>query len=353
MKAIILTLFLIGILFAEQNESFEIIQPKSKTVFNEAFSSIVVKLKKNSKTKKIQISSKNNTYVIEVKKNKKIYCKTIQLDVGENKYTVALYSEKKLLSKKNVDLFYHSEVFEEGVTVPEGYSKNFFHKNSNEKLCSQCHDMNIDNQKLTKENNEKFGKNQKSYDSVFNNVENSNCFECHKSLISRKSSHAPSVNLLCTKCHTGETDVFNKDLKDKSKFLVKDPVDSVCFSCHESKSDEKWYEKRFKHGPVMTGRCTKCHNPHSSNNEFFLKKPIWDLCTTCHDEKAKGKHVLGSFVYARNKGAHPTKDRKDPSRPNRELVCSSCHNPHGSEGYRLLRMKGTSIYGVCKRCHKK
>ena len=132
MKAIILTLSLICILFAKQNENFEIIQPKSKTVFNEAFSSVVVKLKKNSKTKKIQISSKNNTYIIEVKKDRKIYCKTIQLDMGENKYTISLYSEKKLLSKKSVNLFYHSEVFEEGVTIPEGYSKNFFQKLMND-----------------------------------------------------------------------------------------------------------------------------------------------------------------------------------------------------------------------------
>ena len=353
MKAIILTLSLICTLFAEQNKNFEIIQPKSKTVYKEAFSTIVIKLKKNSKIKKIQISSKDDTYLFTVEKKREIYCKILNLKPGNNKYKVTFYSKKSLLYKKDLDLFYNSEVLEEGVIIPDGYTKDFFHKNKNEKLCSKCHDMDNDNKKLAKLNKANFAKNQKSYDLVFDDVKKSNCFTCHKSVVSRKSTHAPSANFLCTKCHSGETSAFNKELKNKSQYMVPDPVDSVCFSCHETKENEKWYEKKYKHGPVMTGRCTKCHNPHSSDNLFFLKKPIWKLCTTCHDEKAKGKHVITSFVFAKNAGAHPTQGRPDPARPGRELVCSGCHNPHGSEGKYLLRMKSNYPFNVCSRCHQK
>ena len=129
------------------------------------------------------------------------------------------------------------------------------------------------------------------------------------------------------------------------------PISKTCMSCHEQV--EKWTMSKYTHGPVNDGRCERCHNPHGSKNEFFLRKNIWDICTTCHAEKANGKHVVSSFVYGRNEGAHPTKDRRDPSRPERELTCSSCHNPHGSSGIYLLRMKGSMPFNVCKRCHKK
>ena len=218
MRFFIIVASLICILFANESKNIKIIQPKDKTIFKEAFVTIVIKLKKNSKTKKIQITSKDDTYLFEVGKKRKIYCKILNLKPGNTQYKVAFYSDKKLLVQKKLDLFYYSEVFEEGVNIPKGYSKNFFHKNKNEKLCSKCHDMNTDEKKLAKLNNARFSKNEKSNDIVFENVEQSNCYDCHKSLISRKSTHAPSANLLCTKCHSGDTSEFNEELKNKSKF---------------------------------------------------------------------------------------------------------------------------------------
>ncbi|MDY0117546.1 MAG: cytochrome c3 family protein, partial [Sulfurimonadaceae bacterium] len=78
------------------------------------------------------------------------------------------------------------------------------------------------------------------------------------------------------------------------------------------------------------------------------------LCVTCHAEKADGKHVVSAIGFRQTStGGHPTKDRKDPARPGRDFTCSSCHNPHGSQGTKLLRMKGSMAFGVCQRCHKK
>ena len=350
MKSLLLTLLLFISLYGK--DSFKIIQPATKSVFNEEFASVVIQITKKSSLTKLIIKNNVDTYTLNIEKNKYVYCKTVKLTTAKNTLFIQSYINTKRIDSKTLHLFHQSEVFENAVLNPKNYSKNYFHNNKNEKLCKQCHNMNTDKKKITKLNNEFFRKNQKQYNSVLNDITKSNCFDCHKSLVSRSNSHSPSVNFVCTKCHTGKVSEFNKELKNKSKYINPDPIDSKCFTCHENK-EETWYKKESKHGPVMTGRCNKCHNPHSSNNLFFLRKPIWDLCTTCHDEKAKGKHVLSSFVYSRNKGAHPTKGRKDPARPGRELVCSSCHNPHGSDGIYLLRMKSKSTYGVCKRCHEK
>ncbi|MDQ1338933.1 MAG: hypothetical protein QG567_82, partial [Campylobacterota bacterium] len=177
------------------------------------------------------------------------------------------------------------------------------------------------------------------------------CYACHKGMINTKNTHAPAANWLCADCHNGNYGEYNMQDQGASKYLVADPVAKTCGSCHDTV--DGWQNSKFGHGPVNDGRCERCHNPHGSDHEFFLRKNIWDLCTTCHAEKANGKHVVSSFVYSRNSGAHPTKDRKDPVRPGRELTCSGCHDPHGSSGIFLLRMKGTMPYGVCQRCHKK
>lgn len=351
MKFILFLTLFITLINAKSN--FQIIEPNNKTIFKEAFVSIIIKLPLNHKIDKILITHKSKKYEIFVKNKRKVYCTVVNLDKAMNNIKIYAFFKKKKVSQKELEVFYQDDIFEEAVEAPANFKKEFFHRNKNEFLCKSCHNMRSDNSLLKKQNNEFFRKNQKSYNKVLNKVEESNCFDCHKSLISRKNKHAPSVNLVCTQCHTGNSSSYNEEDKNKSKYLNPDPIDNACFSCHDTKK-ESWYSKKSKHGPVMTGRCTKCHNPHSSNNLFFMKKPIWDLCTTCHDEKAKGKHILASFVFTRNKGAHPTKGRKDPSRPYRELVCSSCHNPHGSDSFYLLRMEDTtSSYGVCKRCHKK
>lgn len=342
MKYLFFCLFIFINVFA--NQDFKIISPKNHTIYKEAFASIVVNLPTKSLANKIVIKSQNKKYELKINKKRDTYCKNIHLNIGVNKIEVIAYKDKKILKSEFINIFYNSEVFKAGVNIPNEFNINFFHNNKNENSCKKCHNMKKDNNIIKKDGN--------SLLTILDNPKKSNCFNCHKNLLSRKNSHAPSINLACIQCHSGETEYFNKEMNKKSIFIAPDPIDNKCFSCHE-KIKDSWYNKDSKHGPVMTGRCTKCHNPHSSNNEFFLRKPIWKLCTTCHDEKATGKHVLSSFVFGRNKGAHPTQHRKDPARPGRELVCSSCHNPHGSDGIYLLRTQGKSSYSICKRCHQK
>lgn len=360
MRYFFLTILLLISLQAKEKTAFTFLEPNNKQVFQEAFSSIVVNVKKQYAGSLLVIENGTikKTHLINDKLS--TYCQTIPLNVGENLIKVSLYNkESKIIQEKKLKLFYNIEIFKDGVTIPKGYKKEFFHTSKNEKRCKQCHDMTIDKPKSEKNlsNISLSGKQIVDMQKIANvkileDTSQSKCYTCHKQLLSRSNSHAPSINFACIQCHTGETNFFNEDAKNKSRFLAPDPIDMQCKNCH-FKVESKWYKKDSKHGPVMSGRCTKCHNPHSSNHEFFLHKPIWKLCTTCHDEKAKGKHVLTSFVFGRNKGAHPTQGRDDPARPGRELVCSSCHNPHGSDGIVLLRTQEKTAYSVCKRCHEK
>lgn len=332
-----------------KSEPFEIIFPADKSVFDQEYATIVIK-KLDSALKEVNIVVNGEPSIIFKTNDKErgIYCKSIKLKLGSNKILLVGYNKNGDLSNRELNIFHRVEVFEVAVEEPNGYKKNFFHNDKNEKLCISCHNMKKDKKTLQKHLS---AKNEKEFDLV-QNPEESNCYQCHNSITSKKNVHAPTVNYLCTECHIGQTAEFNEEDRSKSKYLAPDPIMNQCFNCHEG-IGKKWFSNTSEHGPLRSGRCNKCHNPHSSDYEFFLRKPIWKLCTTCHSEKASGKHVIGSFVFGRNSGAHPTRGRPDPARPSRELVCSSCHNPHGSNGVYLLRTKGKRPFSVCKRCHKK
>ncbi len=318
--------------------------PKNHSIFDDAFAPLVIKFSAG-KIKNIEINSATGEhFVIKNIPKSGYYCKNIKLKLAENDISVTAHTEDNRTVQKSIKVFYRSEVYERADEAPYGYKKYFFHNSGNEeKSCTKCHDMNPDFKEKSSPQNEF---------QVLENPKDSNCYTCHKVLVSRKNGHAPSVNFMCTVCHNGKTGENNLQEKGKSRYLHPDPIADRCFECHQ-RLEENMVHNRSDHGPTKSGRCNKCHNPHSSPNAFFLRKPIWQLCTTCHAEKTSGKHVISSFVFSRNKGGHPTRGWPDPSRPGRQLVCSSCHNPHGSKGPFLLRTTGSTPFKVCKRCHKK
>lgn len=332
--------------------AFELLSPLPNNIVSESYVSVVIKVNSQLKNTQINIRSENISEIVLVDSKRDVYCKTIKVREGENSIDIDLIENGKITQTKKVKVFYNEDLYATGEKLPIDFRKHFFHQPKQEALCKKCHKM--DEQPRKEIVREKINVKAPGINlvDILKNPEESNCFECHKKLISKKNAHAPSVNLICTECHTGNAGEFNTNVKGQSRFLQPDPISNRCFSCHENVESE-WLSQKFKHGPAMDGRCTRCHNPHSSEEIFFTKKPIWDLCTTCHSEKAVEKHVVSSFVFGRNKGAHPTKGPKDPAREGRELVCSSCHNPHGSNGKYLLRMDGEKPFEVCKRCHTK
>ncbi len=324
---------------AQNNTSIQIIQPENKSRFVGESSTFVIDAKFEEADTIVITQENNKTTTLKVKAQKNTHCKTITLHPGQNIVSVSLYKDEKLVDKIDRDLYFLSELFEGvGEDEAEEYKLRFFHQDAKEKKCASCHDMTSN----IPTNNE-----------ALEDVTKTTCYKCHGGMINTKNTHAPAANWLCLDCHDGKFGEYNMADKGASKYLVADPVAKTCGSCHDTV--DGWQSSKFGHGPVNDGRCERCHNPHGSDNEFFLRKNIWDLCTTCHAEKADGKHVIPQIGFGRvtKDGGHPTRGRKDPVRPGRELTCSGCHDPHGSAGIFLLRMKGTMTYGVCQRCHKK
>ncbi len=330
----------------------KVLRPLDKSLVDEEYLTVVIE-RLDPKVREVRIQ--NGTKVIatiRTDRKRRTYCKTIPLHLGINHLRIHI-AEPDIQGAKEplIDIFVRSEVHEEADEAPPSYTKHYFHTSRNEKHCSKCHNMKPDNTVRLRRPLKNLEHGAQSIH-VLDDPARSHCYNCHKALVSRKNDHSPAVNMLCTICHTGESGEFNTKYAKKSKYLMPDPIAERCFVCHTGLK-KRWYTNKSQHGPLKTGRCDKCHNPHASNYAFFLRKPIYELCTTCHSEKAEGKHVLGSFVFNRNSGAHPLKGRPDPSRPGRNLTCSSCHNPHGSNGIYLLRTNSTNTYSICQRCHKK
>jgi predicted CXXCH cytochrome family protein len=87
----------------------------------------------------------------------------------------------------------------------------------------------------------------------------------------------------------------------------------LCHRCHgEFSSLEAWV-----HGPVATGECLLCHEPHKTKAEFLLKKPVPELCFQCHDVQA----------------VRTAKNHADES----YSTCTNCHDGHAGATKSLLR----------------
>ncbi len=90
-------------------------------------------------------------------------------------------------------------------------------------------------------------------------------------------------------------------------------VPQLCYTCHKEYSAlEAWV-----HGPVATGNCLLCHEPHKAKNASLLRKPVPELCYQCHEEQAiRQIKNHGEASYAR---------------------CTDCHEGHASTARGLLR----------------
>ena len=320
-------LFVFFFLFINLSKGFEILSPLKNSIHNEEFVSISVKLSQEEIENGVSLEFKvgKNFFMFGMNPERDVYCKTLRIKPGKNIVEVIYTDQDGKQKRKTVEIFRYSMLYKGSEEPPAQFEEKPFHIKRNEDRCAECHNMNSLPEEVIPESPEK-----------------SPCYSCHKPITSRKRVHAPAANWACNYCHI---DIGLSYQRYETPF----PISEKCFSCHEF-SEKVWMNKKYVHGPTSTGQCNICHNPHSSNYIFFLKKPIWNLCTSCHAEKASGTHVLAGFVFGKS---HPTRGRPDPSRPGRELVCSSCHNPHASNYRFMFNHDYTGDRYLCQMCHKK
>ena len=112
----------------------------------------------------------------------------------------------------------------------------------------------------------------------------------------------------CTQCHANRRRArFSREVQ-----LVEAPP-QLCFRCHtEYANPSGWV-----HGPVATGECLFCHEPHKTRNAALLTDPVPELCYRCHDREAMAlieNHTEASYAN-----------------------CIRCHEGHAAPTRWLLR----------------
>lgn len=170
------------------------------------------------------------------------------------------------------------------------------------------------------------------------------CFGCHVTRAqwrSKKHMHGPLNTGGCTLCHDPHGEEYPHQLWAEGSL-------SLCVTCHGDKQvlatkATKGARVLYVHGPIPGVGCVVCHDPHATDNPVMLKKPVNELCVSCHlsfSEVERGHPIA----------EHPVKGRPERRRKDRELSCVSCHDPHGSK-YRFLLIKDTKGDSICRECH--
>jgi len=112
----------------------------------------------------------------------------------------------------------------------------------------------------------------------------------------------------CAPCHGGESDQASSD----DPHLIA-PVPQLCRLCHK----EYVEMTGWVHGPVATGNCTLCHEPHKTKNKSLLNGAMPELCYRCHETeilRLVAGHADASYTS-----------------------CNNCHEGHTSPGRMLLK----------------
>jgi DmsE family decaheme c-type cytochrome len=116
------------------------------------------------------------------------------------------------------------------------------------------------------------------------------------------------------------------------KMAANDPAahNQACLTCHEGGGKlQHWGGSVHSRTDVP---CTDCHQMHQQHDRATTREKIPDMCMSCHKEK-KAQFARPSH--------HPV--------PEGKMVCTDCHNPHGSAGPKL--MAKDSVNETCFSCH--
>ncbi|MGD2055040.1 MAG: DmsE family decaheme c-type cytochrome [Gammaproteobacteria bacterium] len=102
----------------------------------------------------------------------------------------------------------------------------------------------------------------------------------------------------------------------------------ICLGCHQSGDRMHWMSSTHEAEDLA---CVSCHSIHK-RNDVIHRGSQTETCFKCH------KNIRSQIYRA---SSHPIRDNK--------VICSDCHNPHGSAGPSSL--KQFSINENCYTCH--
>ncbi len=175
------------------------------------------------------------------------------------------------------------------------------------------------------------------------------CLSCHKDAAvtqifstphgTKGDAHSPMGQQGCESCH-GPSDAhaagFAKGSPALPAVLFRGPDASpvavrnqACLGCHQNGLRMDWAGSQHQNSNLA---CVSCHTIHVAKDPILVKATQPNVCFTCHAEQR-----AQSMQFSH----HPIREGK--------VVCSDCHNPHGSPGPKLL--KEVRVNDTCYNCH--
>ncbi len=143
--------------------------------------------------------------------------------------------------------------------------------------------------------------------------------------------------LQCEACHGPGDAHVNAEDDERGKIIAFNPpasrpagqLNAPCLVCHGNKARIAWQGSTHDVNQVS---CATCHSLHSANDPVLAAATQADVCAKCHKKQ---------MAEIRKPWSHPILAGK--------VVCSDCHNVHGSNVDKLL-VKPT-VNQVCYSCH--
>ena len=217
---------------------------------------------------------------------------------------------------------------------PEQFKQRFMHGPVAVGACGKCHDPHGAPEKAL----------------LAGSIRNV-CLTCHAdfsaALKVAKVTHQPVKDGPCTACHNPHGSAVNKILKKQ--------IPELCIECH-GKIGKKLVAVKVPHKPLsQEGGCSACHSAHYSENKRLLPFDEMPTCLNCHDKDNLGTPPLRNIKKDLD-------GKKFLHGPIKKGQCSACHDPHGSDSFRMLRGNYPAqiyvpykegIYSACLSCHEK
>lgn len=164
------------------------------------------------------------------------------------------------------------------------------------------------------------------------------CYGCHPRIAAdfQRVSHHPvgTISLNCSGCHDPHATPYSG--------LLYSEGNQICYDCHRVPIQASYDRSRHAKTP-----CWRCHTPHGSDYGPLLKAPQPEVCFPCHAKRDYDDAAGGNF---RNK--HPVRPVYWDVNARKALTCTtSCHDPHGTRNFFMLRHYNYPFDGNCLICH--
>lgn len=173
------------------------------------------------------------------------------------------------------------------------------------------------------------------------------CATCHEEIYNgytqslhgiQTDSRTPGAQSGCETCHgTGAEHANEGDGKvvgglitfgrDSATSLEK--KNEICLQCHNNGNQVMWQGSSHDSRNLA---CMDCHSIHSGHPKNLVKHRQTEVCGQCH------KNIMAQL---KRQSHHPIREGK--------IMCTDCHNPHGSVTESLLA--SNYINEKCWECH--